>query len=55
MRPSQKKTATVLLNTRNRIIRPIENSIDDGKIAKLLDGTLYLETDSCSFFAQKMI
>ena len=57
MRPSQKETATVLLQKiqGTELFDLLENSIEDAsqKIAKLLDGTLSLETDSGSSFTQK--
>ena len=52
MRPSQKETATVLLQKiqGTELFDLLENSIEDAsqKIAKLLDGTLSSETDSGS-------
>ncbi|MEZ7516080.1 conjugal transfer protein TraD [Flavobacterium frigidarium] len=57
MRPSQKETATVLLQKiqGTELFDLLENSIEDTsqKIAKLLDGTLSLETDSGSSFLHK--
>lgn len=57
MRPSQKETATVLLQKiqGTELYDLLENSIEDAsqKIAKLLDGTLSSETDSGSSFMQK--
>jgi hypothetical protein len=52
MRPSQKETATVVLQKikGTELFDLLENSIEDAsqKIAKLLDGTLSAETDSGS-------
>ncbi|SHN77241.1 hypothetical protein SAMN05444395_11173 [Flavobacterium fryxellicola] len=57
MRPSQKETATVLLQKTQgtELFDLLENSIEDAsqKIAKLLDGTLSAETDSGSSFLHK--
>ncbi|MCK8142541.1 conjugal transfer protein TraD [Flavobacterium sp. I-SCBP12n] len=57
MRPSQKETATVLLQKiqGTELFDLLENSIEDAsqKIAKLLDGTLSAETDSGSSFLHK--
>ncbi|EIA07274.1 hypothetical protein [Flavobacterium frigoris] len=57
MRPSQKETATVLLQKiqGTELFDLLENSIEDAsqKIAKLLDGTLSSETDSGSSFMHK--
>jgi len=57
MRPSQKETATVLLQKiqGTELFDLLENSIEDAsqKIAKLLDGTLSSEMDSGSSFMQK--
>lgn len=57
MRPSQKETATVLLQKiqGTELFDLLENSIEDAsqKIAKLLDGTLSSETDSGSSFLRK--
>ncbi|MCW2120663.1 conjugal transfer protein TraD [Flavobacterium sp. 7A] len=57
MRPSQKETATVLLQKiqGTELFDLLENSIEDAslKIAKLLDGTLSSETDSGSSSLQK--
>jgi hypothetical protein len=57
MRPSQKETATVLLQKiqGTELFDLLENSIEDAsqKIAKLLDGTLSSETDSGSSFLHK--
>lgn len=57
MRPSQKETATVLLQKiqGTELFDLLESSIEDAsqKIAKLLDGTLSSETDSGSSFMQK--
>lgn len=57
MRPSQKETATVLLQIiqGTELFDLLENSIEDAsqKIAKLLDGTLSAETDSSSSFLPK--
>ncbi|WP_343023823.1 conjugal transfer protein TraD [Flavobacterium sp. PL12] len=57
MRPSQKETATVLLQKiqGTELFDLLENSIEDAsqKIAKLLDGTLSAETDSGSSFLRK--
>lgn len=57
MRPSQKETATVLLQKiqGTELFDLLENSIEDAsqKIAKLLDGTLSSKTDSGSSFIQK--
>ena len=57
MRPSQKETATVLLQKiqGTELFDLLENSIEDAsqKIAKLLDGTLSSETDSGSSILHK--
>lgn len=57
MRPSQKETATVLLQKiqGTELFDLLENSIEDAsqKIAKLLDGTLSSKTDSGSSFLHK--
>lgn len=57
MRPSQKETATVLLQKiqGTELYDLLENSIEDAsqKIAQLLDGTLSSETDSGSSFLHK--
>ena len=57
MRPSQKETATVLLQKiqGTELFELLENSIEDPsqKIAKLLDGTLSSETDSGSSILRK--
>lgn len=57
MRPSQKETATVLLQKiqGTELFDLLENSIEDAsqKIAKLLEGTLSSETDSGSSFMHK--
>jgi hypothetical protein len=57
MRPSQKETATVLLQKiqGTELFDLLENSIEDAsqKIAKLLDGTLSTQTDSGSSFLHK--
>jgi hypothetical protein len=57
MRPSQKETATVLLQKiqGTELFDLLENSIEDAsqKIAKLLDGTLSSETDSGSSIFHK--
>jgi hypothetical protein len=57
MRPSQKETATVLLQKiqGTELFDLLENSIEDAsqKIAKLLEGTLSSETDSGSSFLRK--
>lgn len=57
MRPSQKETATVLLQKiqGTELFDLLENSIEDAsqKIAKLLDGTLSSETDFGSSFLHK--
>ena len=57
MRPSQKETATVLLQKiqGTELFDLLENSIEDAsqKIANLLDGTLSSETDSGSSLLQK--
>lgn len=57
MRPSQKHTATVLFQKiqGTELFDLLENSIEDAsqKIAKLLDGTLSLETDSGSSILRK--
>jgi hypothetical protein len=57
MRPSQKETATVLLQKiqGTEFFDLLENSIEDAsqKIAKLLDGTLSAEKDSGSSFLNK--
>ena len=57
MRPSQKETATVLIQKiqGTELFDLLENSIEDAsqKIAKLLDGTLSAETDSGSSFLRK--
>ena len=57
MRPSQKETATVLLQKiqGTELFDLLENSIEDAsqKIAKLLDGTLSSEMNSGSSFLRK--
>ena len=57
MRPSQKETATVLLEKiqGTELFDLLENSIEDAsqKIAKLLDGTVSSETDSGSSILHK--
>ena len=57
MRPSQKETATVLLQKiqGTELFDLLENSIEDAsqKIAKLLDGTLSSKTDSGSSLLHK--
>ncbi len=57
MRPSQKETATVLLQKIHgtELFDLLENSIEDAsqKIAKLLDGTVSSETDSGSSILHK--
>ena len=59
MRPSQKETATVLLQKiqGTELFDLLENSIEDAsqKIAKLLDGKLSLETDSGSSSSSSLL